>query len=423
MRLEPMRVKNSGLSSLRSFNVRIYIAGSSLSYVGLYVQSFATWWLVLSITDSRAALPFTIGLQTVPLLLFGTWGGSIIDRFDNRRLMTLTSAVNMTAAIALGLLVQHGHVAVVTVYGFSLVAGFVSVFERPALQAMISELARPEELPSAVALNAMVFPIARLLGPPIATLIIAVSGLAVCFYVNAGSYFFFLAALTLLRRHEMFPRRQATSRKGMVAAGFRYVRGDPVVGPVLLAMFVVGLAGFNFQMVMPLMAKYTFHLSEGELALPVSLSAVGALAAGVVMAGLKKPTVRIVGIGGVLFGALLIAYGDAPNYVVWAAISFPIGVAATVFTTVVVQILQAASRPEMLGRVLALYNIAFLGTTPIGALFVAWLSTAFTPRAPFVAGGVVVAVTGAVMLLARARRSSEGSAAHPDRALEAGRAS
>ncbi len=418
-----MRVKNSGLSSLRSFNVRIYIAGSSLSYVGLYVQSFATWWLVLSITDNRSALPFTIGLQTVPLLLFGTWGGSIIDRFDNRRLMTLTSLVNMTAAIALGLLVQHGHVTVATVYGFSVLAGFVSVFERPALQAIISELALPEETPSAVALNAMVFPIARLLGPPIATLVIAVSGLAACFYANAGSYFFFLAALTLLRRHEMFPRRQATSRKGMAAAGFRYVRGDPVVGPVLLAMFVVGLAGFNFPMVMPLMAKYTFHLSEGQLSLPVSLSAVGALVAGVVIAGLKSPTVRILGIGAVLFGALLIAYGGAPNYLVWVVISFPVGVAATVFTTVVVQILQKASRPEMLGRVLALYNIAFLGTTPIGALFVAWLSTAFTPRAPFVAGGVVVAVTGAVMLLVGAHRSSQGSAADEDNSLDPERVS
>ena len=128
-----------------------------------------------------------------------------------------------------------------------------------------------------------------------------------------------------------------------MAAGFRYVRGDPVVGPVLLTMFVVGLAGFNFPMVMPLMAKYTFHLSAAELSLPVSLSAVGALVAGVVMAGLKKPTVRIVGIGAVLFGALLIAYGDAPNYLVWVVISFPVGVAATVFTTVVVQILQKAS--------------------------------------------------------------------------------
>lgn len=390
---------------MRSFNVRVYIAGSSLSYVGLYVQSFAQWWLVLSITGNRSALPFTIGLQTVPLLLFGTWGGSVIDRLDNRRLMTITSIVNMAAAIGLGVLVQTGHVQVLTVYGFALLMGFVSVLERPALQAIVSELAQPTEVPGAVALNAMVFPIARLLGPPIATLIIAISGIAACFYVNAGSYLFFLAALAMLRRDEMFPRRQTRQRKGMIVEGFRYVRHDPIVGPVLVAMFFIGLAGFNFPMVMPLMAKYTFHLNEARLSLPVSLSAVGALVAGVIAAGLQKPTVRLLAIGALLFGALLVAYGGAPNYLVWVVVSLPVGIAATMFTTVVVQVLQKASRPEMLGRVLALYNIAFLGTTPIGALFVAWLSTVFTPRAPFVAGGVVVALTGVAMLWVGARRS------------------
>lgn len=396
------------VAALKSFNVRAYLLGSSLSYIGTFTQAFAQWWLVLTISGNRTALPITIGLQAAPLLLLGTWGGTIVDRFDNRRLLGVTTVLNVMAAVGLGLVVAAGDATVGTVYLFSLLSGMLLVFERPALQAILSELAQPDEISSAVGLNAMVQPLSRLVGPPLASLIIAVSSIQMCCYVNGVSYALFLLSLVVLRRGEMLPRRQAGSRKGMVMAGWRYARQDPIVGPVLLAMFFVGLAGFNFPMVMPLMAKYTFHVSAARLSVPMACSAIGSLIGGAVVAGMRTPTMRMLGVGAATFGVVLAAYGGAPTYALWVAVAFPIGIITAVYTTMVIQLLQQSSRPEMLGRVMALYGMAFLGTTPIGALLVAWLASSFDARAPFLVGGTVVLFTGAAMLLLASRRTRSG---------------
>ena len=396
------------LAALKSFNVRAYLLGSSLSYIGTFTQSFAQWWLVLTISGNRSALPITIGLQAVPLLLLGTWGGTIVDRFDNRRLLGITTLLNALAAVSLGVIVGSGHVTVAVVYLFSLLSGLLLVFERPALQAILSELARPDEISSAVGLNAMVQPLSRLVGPPLASFIIAVSSVEACCYVNAMSYGLFFVSLVVLRRNEMLPRLQVGSRKGMAMEGLRYARLDPVVGPVLLSMFFVGLAGFNFPMVMPMMAKYTFHVSQARLSVPMACSAIGSLVGGAVVAGIKKPTMRMLGLGAGIFGVTLAAYGGAPTYIVWVIVAFPIGFVTALYTTTVTQLLQQSSRPEMLGRVMALYGIAFLGTTPIGAVLVAVLASNFTARAPFLAGGAVVMLTGMATLALTNKRASVG---------------
>ena len=397
------------IAALKSFNVRAYLVGSSLSYIGTFTQNFAQYWLVLTISGNRTALPITIGLQAAPLLLFGTWGGTIVDRFDNRRLLVITTLLNTMAAVALGVVVAAGDATVGLVYLFSLLSGILLVFERPALQAILTELAQPDEIPSAVGLNAMVQPLSRLVGPPLASFIIAVRGISMCCYINGASYLLFLVSLVVLRRREMLPRRAAGTRQGMVRAGLRYARRDPVIGPVMLAMFFVGLAGFNFQMVMPMMARYTFHVSEARLSVPMACSAIGSLVGGMVVAGMKTPTVTMLGLAAAVFGVVLAAYGGAPNYAAWVAVAFPIGFVTAVFTTMVIQLLQQSSRPDMLGRVMSLYSIAFLGTTPIGAVMVAWLASSFDARAPFLAGGVVVTVTGAAMLLLAMRRPASES--------------
>ena len=389
------RFKTS-VGALRGGNIRIYLVGSSLSFIGSFIQSFAQWWLVLSITNSRSALPVTVGLQTLPILLLGTWGGSIADRFDNRRLLGVTTILNTLTAAALGALVVGGNIGVITVYVFAVLTGLIAVFERPALQAIVSEFAGPEELQSAVGLNSMIAPISRLAGPPIAAILIGSVGIAWCFFVNAASFVVFLIALASTRRAEMSPRRKTVARKGLAKEGLQYARNDPVVGPVLLAMLLVGFAGFNFSTIMPLMAKYTFHVGEGRLSIALSLSAVGSIIGGAAIAGAKKIDLRLIGLGALAFGLLLVTGGVAPTYTLWAAANFVIGIAGVAFTTMVISVLQRSSRPDMLGRVMALYSICFFGTTPFGALLVVALTSVFNERAGLIAGGVVVAATGIV---------------------------
>ena len=182
-------------------------------------------------------------------------------------------------------------------------------------------------------------------------------------------------------------------------AGLRYARHDAVVGPVLLAMFVVGFAGFNFPMVMPLMAKFVYHVNEKKLSVPISFSAAGSLLSGILAARLTKPSMKMLGVSSLIFGVVLGIYGAAPTYYWWVVVAFPVGYTAALYTTMVVQVLQKSSRPEMVGRVMALYGIAFFGTTPIGAVFVALLSDHVSVRAPFIIGGVIVGITGLVTLV------------------------
>lgn len=391
----------AGARALRGRNIRLYLAGSTVSIIGSFVHSFALWWLVLSATDSRTALPVVVGIQTAPILLLGPWGGSVVDRVDNKRLLTVTTVVNTVLAVVLGVLAAAGSVGVLTAYVFAGVIGLLSVLERPALQAILSEYAQPDEIASAVGLNAMIAPTARLVGPPVAALLIGSIGIAWCFFVNAASFLVFLVALAATRRAEMLPRRKAPDRTRVVRDGVRYARTDPVVGPVLLAMFLVGFAGFNFAMVIPLMTKYTFDAGEGTLALVLSASAVGSLLGGAVMTTVRRPDGRMIAAVAVAFGASLVANGLTPTVAWWVAISVVTGVLGAVFPTMVVSLLQQAARPDMLGRVMALNTVAFFGTTPLGAVFVAWLNSTLGARSPFVFGGIVVALTAVVPLRAR----------------------
>lgn len=390
-------------------NVRRYLIGGAVSFVGSFGQGFAQVLLVLRLSDNKTAVPLIIALQTVPLLVLGTWGGTIADRFDNRTVLLVTSVVSAAVAGVLGVFVSTGHASVLVVDIFAVLLGTVAVFERPAAQAILSELVPPDDVGAAVTMNAMLAPIARLLGPPLASGLTAFAGLAFAFYGNALSYVVLLWALLRLRRSEMFPRRRATARKGLVKAGFIYARHDPVVGPALFMMFVVGLAAFNFQSVLPLMSKFTFSLNPadshdaGLTALVQTISAVGSLFAGVAIGWIRKPTLASQAIWAIVFGAVLMAFAASPSYWWWAAIAFPVGIVATGFTTLTTSILQSSTRPDMLGRVMALFTIAFMGTTPLGAAAVAALASTFNARAPFVVGGSVT-VLGGVVLLLRSKR-------------------
>lgn len=397
--------------ALRRPNVRRYLIGQATSFIGSFAQGFAQVLLVLDLTDDKRAVPLVIALQTLPLLLFGSWAGGLADRLDNRKVLLATSASAALLAVVLGVVASVGRASVMVVTGFALALGVVAVFERPASQAILSELASPDEISSVVSLNAMIAPIARLAGPPLAGVLTALGGFALAFYANALSYLVLAYALLRLKRADMFERRKTSQRKGVVRAGLAYARHDPVVGPVLLLMFIVGFAAFNFSTALPLMSKYTFGLKPadshdaGLIALVQTVSAVGSLLAGVVIGWFAKPTVVTQAMWSIVFGVALVGMGLAPTYWWWVVVALPVGVVATGFTTVTTMILQTTTRPEMLGRVMALFSIAFLGTTPLGALIVAWLASAVDARAPFVAGGVVTAL-GGLALLARARRTT-----------------
>ncbi len=365
--------------------------------IGSFVQTFAQTILILRLTPSAQVFTTTIIFQFLPLLVLGPWGGLVADRVDNRTILILTSALSLATAGGMAWLVHSGGVSVGRVQAIALVFGMVSAFERPAAQAILSELAGPNDMASAVALNAMIPPIARLLGPVIAGILVETVELAWCFAVNAVSYIAVIVAVLMMRADEFYPRRKAERAKGQLRDGLRYAWQTPPVRTPLLAMVVVGTLAFNFSTVMPLMNRFTFGNHARWLTAALSASAVGSLIGGAVLAGKRESSQRTLALAAVAFAVSLLALALAPFVWVWVLVGVPVGVAATWFTTAVTTLLQRNSAPSMLGRVMALFGIAFLGTTPIGAAMVGFLTEHGNARAPFEVASLGTLICGLLL--------------------------
>jgi MFS family permease len=385
-----------------SWNFRVYFGGQLLSNVGTWMQTLAQAWLVLELTNRSDRLGITIALQFAPLLIFGALAGVLADKFENRRLLIVTSALSGLLALALGIVVSSEHVTIWWIYGFALAFGFVQAVERPTMQAVIFQLVGRDRLASAIGINGTILTTGRLLGPGIAGLIIGRYGVAPCFYINAASYLLVIAALFMLRTHELVSRPQLERTKGQLREGLRYVRARPEVMRPLAVMVVVGLVAYNFQTTMPAIVKFEFHRSAGSVGAVQSISAIGSVFGGLLMAGITPHPRRTLAFVTAAFGVCLLGFAMSPNFGWFVAVSIPVGVASSAFTTVNLTVLQQATDPAMQGRVMSLHQIAWQGTTPIGALFMGWLIEASTPRVPFYLGGFAALACGIAVI---ARRS------------------
>jgi MFS family permease len=366
----------------------VYFTGQLLSTIGTWMQTLAQSWLVLELTDRSDRLGVMVALQFTPLLVLGALAGVLADRFENRRLLVITSAVSGLLAFALGLVVATDHVTIWWIYGFALAFGLVMAVERPTMQAIVFQLVGRDRLTSAIGINGTILTTGRLLGPGIAGLLIARFGLALCFFVNAASYLVVIAALLLLRADELVPRPQLTRARGQLVGGLRYARSQRDVLRPLVVMVVVGLVAYNFQTTMPSIVKFEFGRDAGSVGAVLSISAIGSVFGGLLMAGITPHPRRTLAIASGAFGVSLLGFATSPNYVWFVVASIPVGVASACFTAANTAVLQRATDPAMQGRMMSLHQIAWQGTTPIGALFMGWLIEATSPRVPFYLGGL-----------------------------------
>ena len=384
---------------LRNQRFRVFFVAQSISSIGSFVQIVAQSWLVLELSDSGTALGVVTALQFAPLLLLGPIGGVIADRVDNRGLLIATSCLAGLNAAGLALMVSGGHATVWRVGGLALVLGLIMPFERPAAQAILYELCGPTEVTGAVALNALLQPVSRLAGAAIAGVLISTLGLASCFAANSASYAIVAGALVWLLGQPLYARRRATAGKGQLREGLRYARDTPAIRRTLLLLFVIGLCAYNFGTTVPAMVKFEFRAGADGLAFAQSISALGAVVAGIVVAGLRHPTVRNMAIAAMVFGVSMIAWGFVPTMIGWSLFGILVGCASTSFTMLVQTVLQRESDPAMLGRVMSLFALGFFGTTPLGALLAGVLISTFNARWPFVAGGMVTLAIAVFALL------------------------
>lgn len=383
--------------SLHTRNFRLYFTAQLISVSGTWMQSVAQAWLVLHLGGSGVDLGVVVGLQFLPMLLFGPFGGLIADRVDKRRLLLVTQSAGGLLALVLAVLVISHHAQLWQVYLLAGLLGVVNLFDNPGRQTFMMEMVGREDLPNAVSLNSVVMNASRVIGPALGGVLITVFGLGTCFLVNAASYGAVLIGLGMMRTAELHPTGQAPRQRGQVREGLRYVWRTPTLRNTLLAVSVIGLLAYNFTVTLALLAKGTYHGGAGTYSLLTSCMALGAVSGGLVAAHRARPTPRLLQGLALVFGGLMAAVAVAPTLAMTAVLIVLMGAASIGFLATANATLQLGAEPAMRGRVMALYAMAFLGTTPIGAPLVGAIAEWSSPRVAILAGAAATLMAAGLL--------------------------
>ncbi|WP_225637256.1 MFS transporter [Streptomyces solaniscabiei] len=395
--------KTSMFASLKVRNYRLFFLGQVVSNIGTWMQRIAQDWLVLSLTGSSAAVGITTALQFLPMLLFGLYGGVLVDRLRKRPTLLVTQSAMALTALALAALTLTGQVQVWHVYVAAFAMGLATVMDNPARQSFVSELVGRDQLQNAVSLNSANFQSARLVGPAVAGLMITGVGTGWAFLANGLSFVAPLSCLLLMRARELHVVQRAPRGKGQLREGLHYVAGRPELIWTIVLVGFIGTFGFNFPVFLSAFADDVFDAGAGEYSLFNTLMAVGSLAGALLAARRGTSRLRVLIAAALGFGLLEIVAATAPELWLFALLMIPIGVFSMTVNVTANTSIQMSTDPAMRGRVMALYMMVFLGGSPVGAPIVGWVTDTYGARVGFAAGGAVAATAAAVIGLILAR--------------------
>ena len=402
-------------ASLQVRNFRLFFIGQSVSVIGNWMQQVALPVVVLNRLDrGGAVLGVVTAMPYAPVLPLGAFGGIIADRFDKRKLVIITQSAFLVAVAVLGLLVVTDHVSLWAVIVLAGVQGAINAFDNPARQTFVHDMVGGDLLTNAVGLNMLAMNAGRFVGPAVAAVLLLVTDVGVLFLVNALSFAGAIVALLLMRPDELNPARPIARERGQIRAGFRYARENRVIRTALVMLVPVGCLSYNFPVFLPLLAKETFSLPESRWGVFFSIMGVGAMVFALTRRTTAPPTpVRLVRATAGL-GASLLAIALSPNeYVVYLALPF-LGAGSINFLVLMNSTLQLASIDHMRGRVMALYTMGLLGTTPFGSVLVGWIGEHVGPRqatALGALGALAPAAWGWVAFRRSERRTGAAAAA------------
>ena len=391
------------VSSLRQRNYRLFFFGQLVSIAGTWMQTVAQSFVVLDLTHSGTQLGLTTAARFLPMFVFGPLGGVFADRMDRRRVLYVTQALSGLLAGVFAVTVGTHSIRLWIVYLLALALGFVNVFDNPARQSFISEMVSTGDLPNAVTLNSVAANMARVFGAALGGVIAAAIGLALCFTFNALSFGAVLVSLAAMRTSELFPAERVSRQKKQVRQGLRYVRNTPELLIPLLMIAVVGTLAWEFQVSLPLMASEVFHGGAGSYGVMASLMGGGAVVGGLISAARARPRARALCLAAIGWGIAILAAAVAPSFALELAALVFVGYGSITFNSLAKTTLQLAAKPEMRGRVMALWALAWMGSTPIGGPIVGWTGQAIGARWALVIGGVAALACGVLALPALTR--------------------
>ncbi len=413
----PTRTPRAGgvFSSLRVPNYRLYAGGQVVSSIGTWMQRIAQDWLVLDLSGGSAtALGIATALQFLPALLLSLWGGVLADRVDKRRVLIGLQVGMGVCALLLGLAVVAGVAALWQVYLFCLLLGCLFAIDLPMRQSFVAELVGSEQVANAVALNSLTFNLARIVGPAIAGVLIGVVGTGWVFMTNAVSFAAVVGALLAMDPDGLFRGVPLRRAPGQLREGLRYVRGRPEIVAVLALVFLVSAFAINFPVTVPVLARNVFGRGVEAYGLLTTLLAVGSMAGAAIVARRKvPPRLRLVAGAGLAFGGLLVVTGLMPTFASAGAMLVLVGFAALLFTTAANALVQLSVDAGLRGRVMGLYMLLFLGSTPLGAPLLGLVAEHWGGRAPLVLGGALTVLS--VLVVGLVLRHRQGWRLAPQR--------
>jgi MFS family permease len=340
------------------------------------MQTTAQAWLVLKISDSPLSLGAVTTLQFLPVTLLALYGGVLADRLPKRKALLATQTAAMIQAFIFGGLVAAGAVHLWHIYILAVVQGLINAVDNPTRQAFVVEMVGREEVLNAVALNSTSFNAARIIGPSIAGVIIDQIGIAPTLILNAISFIPVLLALAWMdaaRLHVLPPAPQGSAVQRL-KEGVSFAWHTPVILTILIVVAFVGTFGYNFSLVLPLLAEFVLHTSATGFGSLGSFLGLGSLISAVVTAYMGEVTVRRLLTGAGAFSLILGMLALSKVFFLSAMLLAALGFAGIIFATASNTLLQLTSPDALRGRIMSVYVLLFVGSTPIGGFTIGALS-------------------------------------------------
>ncbi|MGB9772813.1 MAG: MFS transporter [Bacteroidota bacterium] len=365
--------------ALRHYNYRLYFFAQLVSMTGTWMQNVAQAWLVVILTGSAVALGTVTALQFLPISLLTLFAGVIIDRVPKRKLLLITQSAAALQAVILGMLVWLESVTLWQIYLLALFLGAVNAFDQPTRQAFVAEMVPDEDLPNAIAMNSLLFNAARTIGPAVAGAVIALVGIAPSFIINSATFIAVIIALLMMDESQLrsFSGKIQTGLSEGLKEGFQFVLRTPAIASLLLTLAFVGTFGFNFSTVLPLLVKFALRGGPEILGVITSAVGIGSMIGALLVASQTQPAKRLVYTFATCFGLLEVALALFHHYILSVVLLALIGMSGIAYTASTNTLLQLNSPQYMRGRVMSLYVVIFVGSTPIGALFTGLIAEAF----------------------------------------------
>jgi MFS family permease len=375
-------------ASLWVRNFRLFFIGQLISNTGNWLTIVALTLLVLHRTNSGVAVGLLSACQYGPMLVLSPWAGLVADRSNMRRLLYVTQSLEMAQSAALAVLAFVPHMPLPAFFVVAAAGGCMLAFDNPGRRSFVNEMVQPRLVPNAVTLYSAIVNLSRLLGPTLAALLIVTVGYGWSFTVDAASYVAVLVALWAMRDDELRAVPRTPRGRGQIREGVRYVLHVPDLAVTFLMLLVIGIASYNFSVVLPIFVERGLHGSDAQFSLVYASFAAGAVVGTLVVARRTMVSVRTMVVGATAFGASMLALSAVPNVSSAYPVAALVGGSSVAYMTATTALAQLRAEAHMIGRVLALQAVLLIGTTPIGSPLLGWLADTAGGRAPLVVGAL-----------------------------------